>query len=136
MASRVIAWGSLLTVMLAAHLCAVCRGEDKPRPRWELKDKPSVWESTWRNCGDDDDDGGSGAGAGAGKGLFTVQDVIPSPGSFAGRTGHSGSTKFVVETNGRRVDEASRHNVQSSAHTSINRHCSFLPRSRTDIKNK
>jgi hypothetical protein len=80
-------------------------GEDKPRPRFELKGKPSVWESTWQHC-----EGGATEGATGGGGAnasFSVVDVVPSPGSFSGRTGHSGSTKFTVETHGKRVEEAS-----------------------------
>lgn len=102
MASR---GASSLAVVVLAHLLSAraVSGDDKPRPRWELKDKPSVWESAWRHC--EDSSGGSSSNA---SGYFSVQDVVPSPGSFAGRTGHSGSTKFTVDTNGKRVEEASR----------------------------
>ena len=124
--SRIVALDDMTSRLVRACLFAVVlahtlstrggwvSGEDKPRPRWELKDKPSVWESTWKNC---DDDGGEKSGGGtynaggAGGGLFSVKDVIPSPGSFAGRTGHSGSTKFVVDTNGKRVEDVSRRAV-------------------------
>ena len=86
-------------------LCASAFGEDKPRPRWELKDKPSVWESSWRNC--DDTPQQSSGSVNVDSNALTIVDVIPSPGSFAGRTGHSGATKFIVDTLGKRIDEAS-----------------------------
>jgi hypothetical protein len=108
-----------LVVVVFSHLLVfstrTATGEDKPRPRWELKDKPSMWESSWRNCEDgvgsssgaDSGGGGGGVSSGGVDSVFTVHDVVASPGSFAGRTGHSGSTKFTVDTNGKRLEEAS-----------------------------
>lgn len=121
MASR---GASSLVVVVLAHLLSAraVSGDDKPRPRWELKDKPSVWESAWRHC--EDSSGGSSSDA---SGYFSVQDVVPSPGSFAGRTGHSGSTKFTVDTNGKRVEEASRARASFFSPSIQSSSCSASP---------
>jgi hypothetical protein len=97
-----------VTAMLAS-LVVLVSGADKLKPSFELKGKPSSWESTWRNCNDDSDRqrGNSGGRVGAASNAVTVIDVVPSPGSFAGRTGHSGSMKFVVDIVGKQISAGS-----------------------------
>mmetsp|Transcript_7542 Transcript_7542/g.19183 ORF Transcript_7542/g.19183 Transcript_7542/m.19183 type:complete len:193 (-) Transcript_7542:305-883(-) len=101
MASRAVA----VTAMFAS-LVVIVLGADKPTPSFELKDRPNSWDSTWRNCDDDRRRGDSGGRVGgAPNDAVTVVDVVPSPGSFAGRTGHSGSMKFVVDMNEKVLSE-------------------------------
>jgi len=70
-----------------------------PDVPWQNKEhKHERWESEFELCNAEGEKKQE-------KAVFDVLDAVASPGSFAGRTGHSGSTKFVIDCNNSNVGE-------------------------------
>ena len=59
---------------------------EKPKLAWENKEhKHESWDSSFQLCNQT-------------RSKINVLNAVASPGSFAGRTGHSGATKFTIES--------------------------------------
>ena len=78
----------LLCLCLLLLLLLVCAKADpeKPKLSWENKEhKHELWDSSFQLCNQTSS-------------KVHVFSAVASPGSFAGRTGHSGATKFTIES--------------------------------------